>query len=80
MTDYSDKAQRLIELLTDEDVRQIRHDNPFRAERNAKIRELFLRGVRQTVLAEVSGLSDTFISQICAGLSSIGSHRRQGGA
>jgi hypothetical protein len=68
MTDYSSKAQKLIELLSNEETQQIQRDNPFRVERNDKIRELFRRGVRQAVLAEVSGMSMSSIGRVCAGV------------
>ena len=66
MTEYSNSAQRLIELLGDDDAKQIRKDNPFRLDRNDKIRDFCRRGVSMGVLAEVSGLSNNSISKICS--------------
>lgn len=66
MTDYSAKAQRLVDRLNGDEVEQITKHNPFRIERNDKIRSLFQRGVSQVVIAEVSGLSGVSISKICA--------------
>ncbi|SHH29984.1 hypothetical protein [Desulfofustis glycolicus] len=66
MKDYSKKAKKLVDLLSAEEVMQVQKDNPFRVERNAKIVALRQRGVAQVVLAEISGLSDTTISNICA--------------
>jgi len=65
MTGYSKNAQRLIKILSEEEILQTRKDNPFRIERNNRIRALYNRGVTQVVLAEVSGLSNTSISRIC---------------
>lgn len=66
MTEYSAKAQILVDRLSGDEVEQIRKHNPFRIERNDKIRSLYQRGVSQVVIAEVSGLSGMSISKICA--------------
>ncbi len=63
---FSPKAQRLLEALTDGEILQIQKENPFRRERNDKICELHGRGVSQATLAEVSGLSSTTIWNIVA--------------
>jgi len=58
-------AKRLIELIGADELSKISMDYPFRKERDAKIQELYRRGVPQIVLTEVSGLSDSSISRIC---------------
>lgn len=66
MKDYSEKAKKLVDLLSAEEVIQVQKDNPFRIERNKKIAELCRRGVAQVVLAEISGLSGASIGKISA--------------
>ena len=66
MTEYSENAQRLIDALTGDELRQIKKENPFRGERNNLICDLRGRGVRLVALAEVSGMSGTAISKILA--------------
>jgi len=65
MKKYSSRAQRLVELLSEDEIQRIQKDYPFRVERNNKLRELYGRGVTQIVLAEVSGLSGAYIWKIC---------------
>ena len=66
VVEYSKNAQRLIEALSDNDLRQIKRNNPFRVERNNMIRDLRGRGVRLVALAEVCGISVTSICKILA--------------
>lgn len=56
-----EEIQRVLDELSDDEIKQIRKENPFRNERNAKIRELIKRGVKGTIVAHISGLSETFI-------------------
>lgn len=64
MKDFSIKAQMVIDALSEAEVKQIKKENPFRFERNAKIKELCERGVEQIIVAEISGLSKNSISRI----------------
>ncbi len=64
MKEYSEEAQRVLEALSDDDIKQLRRENPFRNERNAKIIELRKRGVKIIIISEISGLSDTALRSI----------------
>jgi siroheme synthase len=64
MKEYSIKAQMVIDALSEDELKQIKKENPFRFERNAKIKELCERGVEQIVVAEISGLSKNSIARI----------------
>ena len=59
-----EEVQRVRDVLPEDEAKQIRKENPFRNERNAKIRELSKRGVKGTILAHISGFSDTTIYRI----------------
>ena len=59
-----EEVQRVLDQLSEDEVKQIRKENPFRNERNAKIRELFKRGLKTSIIAEISGFSDTTITRI----------------
>ena len=64
MNEYSKEAMMVLEELSDKDIKQLQKGNPFRYERNTKIKDLCGRGVMQVILAEISGLSATSISRI----------------
>jgi len=64
MQEYSKEAQRVLEALNDDEIKQLRKENPFRNERNAKIIELRKRGVKIVIISEISGLSDTALRSI----------------
>jgi len=64
MSGHSEDAIKVLNTLSDEEKKTIRHDNPFRNERNDKIIELSKRGVKGVILAEITGLSDNAISDI----------------
>lgn len=59
-----EEIQRVLKALSKDEIEQIQKDNPFRNERNAKIRELLERGVKITIIEAISGFSDTTISRI----------------
>jgi len=59
-----EEVQRLLSELSTEETKQLRKENVFRNERNAKIQELYNRGVKMVVIAEASGLSETMINRI----------------
>ena len=65
MERYSEQAQNLLDLLTDQEVLQLRKHHPFKVDRNEKIRELHRRGVAKYVLEEVCGMSAKTIRNIC---------------
>ena len=64
MKEYSIKAQMVIDALSEDEFKQINKENPFRFERNSKIKELCERGVEQIIVAEISGLSKNSIARI----------------
>lgn len=64
MKEYSIKAQMVIDALSEDELKQIQKVNPFRFERNAKIKELCERGVEQIIVSEISGLSKNSIARI----------------
>ena len=64
MREYSQEAEKVLSELTDGEIRQLRKDNPFRNDRNNAIRELFRRGVKQIIIAEISGLSKSQTERI----------------
>lgn len=59
-----DEVQRVIDELTESEIKQLCKENPFRKERNAKIRELLERGVKGNVISEISGLCQNTILSI----------------
>jgi len=59
-----DEVQRVIDELTESEIKQLRKENPFRKERNAKIRELLNRGVKVNVVAALGGYSKGTILRI----------------
>ena len=65
MEGHSEQAQSLLDLLTEQEVLQLRKHHPFKVDRNEKIRELHGRGVAQYVLAEICGMRRETISKIC---------------
>jgi len=67
MHEYSKEALMVLEELSDEDIKQLQKGNPFRIERNDKLRNLASRGVAYIILAEISGLSKAMIGRICRG-------------
>ncbi len=64
MKKYTEDAQKVLDELATEEIKQLQWDNPFRLERNAKIKELCDRGVKRTVIAQISGASKTSVSRI----------------
>ena len=59
-----EEVQRVLDGLSENEIGQIQKENPFRNERNAKIRELLKRGVKISIIEEISGFSDTTIGRI----------------
>lgn len=60
----AEEVQRVLDALSEDETKQIQKENPFRNERNAKIRELADRGVKISIIAEISGFSPNLISRI----------------
>jgi ABC-type bacteriocin/lantibiotic exporter with double-glycine peptidase domain len=60
----ADEVQRVLDAFSEDEVKQIRKENPFRNERNDKIRELVNRGVKVSIVAQISGFSPNMISRI----------------
>lgn len=56
-----EEAQRVLDELSEDDIKQLRKVNPFRVDRNNKIKELYRRGVKVCVIAEITGLGETTI-------------------
>jgi len=67
MTRYSREAEMVLEALGNEATKQLSKENPFQNERNAKNKELCERGVKNIIIAEISGLSKQTISRIKLG-------------
>lgn len=53
----SPKAQEVLNQLSVRERREIQKDNPFRGNRNKKIRELRAKGVAFEILAEITGFN-----------------------
>ena len=53
------KKEKVLAMMTSEQVRAIQKDNPFRSERNEAIRDLRRKGVEHEVIAAISGLAVT---------------------
>ena len=64
MKPKAEEVQTVLSALSEDEVKQIRKENPFRNERNAKIRELVDRGVKVCIVAQISGFSPNMISFI----------------
>lgn len=60
----AEEVQRVLDELSETDIKQIRKENPFRNERHAGIRKLCDRGVKMAIVAEISGLCDSTITRI----------------
>lgn len=55
------EVQRVLDALSEEEIKQLRKENPFRVDRVNKIKELYRRGVKVHVLSEITGFSKTSI-------------------
>lgn len=65
MTEFSSKAQLVIEAIGKAATRKIHREYPLRVDRNKKIREVRRRGVEYGVIAEICGLSVPHLKRIC---------------
>ena len=53
---YPKEKEKLLQMLSPDEVKMIKKDYPFKQVRNAKIYELMQKGVSCTVLAELPGM------------------------
>ncbi len=63
-SDLSPEALEVWDSLSEKQKATIRKDNPFPVDRNSEIRSLRERGVKITVLAEITGLGRNSIIRI----------------
>ncbi len=61
---YRDGKEKLLEILSADEIKMLKKDYPFRQERNAKIYELRRKGIKCAVLMELTGLCKNSIIQI----------------
>ena len=61
-----EEVQKVLDALSRDEIAQIKKENPFRYERNAKIYKLLKRGVKISIVSEISGLSQNTILRINA--------------
>jgi hypothetical protein len=61
---YQDKKNKLLEILSPDEIKTLRKDNPLKLERNKKIYELYQKGASTKLLSEISGMTPTSISNI----------------
>ncbi len=58
---YSIEKEKLVEMLSADELKMIQKDYPFKHQRNEKIRELLQKGVNGYILAELTGLGKSSI-------------------
>jgi hypothetical protein len=61
---FQKEKEGLLEILTEDEIKVLKKDYPFRQERNAKIYELKQKGISCAVLMELTGLCKNSILQI----------------
>ncbi len=61
------EIDRLRGRLTARQLEVLRKDNPFRRERNALVRKLWVQGVKIPLMAEISGMSKSTVQRIAGG-------------
>ena len=64
MNEQPTEKERLLASLTQEQKQDIKKENPYRRERDSSIYELARRGVKQSLLVEISGIDRASISRI----------------
>lgn len=62
----AEEVQKVLDALSGDEITQIKKENPFRYERNAKIYKLLKRGVKISIVSEITGLSRNAIQRINA--------------
>ena len=65
---YIAEKEKLLQMLSKDEIKMIKKDYPFKQERKAKIREILKKGFSYKLLSEVTGLSYCYVWNI--GLSS----------
>ncbi|HUV59810.1 MAG TPA: hypothetical protein VMW09_06825 [Desulfatiglandales bacterium] len=73
----SPKAQKAWDSLDEKMRKEIQKDNPFRSQRNERIRELRAKGIIFETLAEITGLNRTAIYYIVKNKPQITEYQRQ---
>ena len=73
----SPKAQKAWDSLDGKTRKEIQKDNPFRSQRNERIRELRAKGIIFETLAEITGLNRTAIYYIVKRETHITEYQRQ---
>lgn len=68
MKEYSEEAKRVLKELSNYEIRRLRRENPFRNDRDNILRELIRRGVKITIISEISGMSETSVNRIRKGI------------
>jgi hypothetical protein len=58
---YLNKKEKLLKMLSADELQMIQKDYPFKHQRNEKIRELLQKGVNGYILAELTGLGKSSI-------------------
>lgn len=61
---FQKEKEMLLNILTEDEIKVLKKDYPFRQERNAKIYELKQKGISCAVLMELTGLCKNSILQI----------------
>ncbi len=62
-----EEVQRVLNELSEKEIKQLSKENPFRVDRINKIKELYRRGVKVHVLAKITGFSKTSIYRAIRG-------------
>jgi len=73
----SPKAQKAWGQLNRKTRKEIQKDNPFRWQRNKKIRELRAKGVTVEVLKEITGLNPASIYRIVKNILQVTEYQKQ---
>ncbi|MGV8059685.1 MAG: hypothetical protein AB2L12_16945 [Smithellaceae bacterium] len=58
------KTKELLGILSSDEIKTLQKGNPLKLERNKKIYELYQKGASTKLLAEISGMTPTSISNI----------------
>ena len=64
MENLSTEAEMVLAAITGDELKPLQKNNPCRNERNDRILELHKRGVKNVVIAEVTGLSNNRVSSL----------------
>jgi hypothetical protein len=64
---YPNEKEKLLEMLSADELKMIKKDFPFKHLRNEKIHELIDKGVSPTVLAKLTGMGKSNVHRIGGG-------------